>query len=212
MKYTNLIDISWPISPTMTAYKDKKVVSFTATKQFETDQVRETHVLIGTHTGTHIDAPAHFLATGETIDKQSLSRLIGACRVIDLTHCVEKITASDLALHNLKPGERILCKTRNSLRSSEDLFNPLFIFIDHSASIFCVEQKISAIGVDYLGIERSQPGHETHTTLLGAGIALIEGLRLAHVQPGVYGLICLPLLLDGLDGSPARAILLEHSS
>ncbi len=212
MQYTNIIDISWPISPTMTAYKDKKMVSFTGTKQFETDHVREAHVLISTHTGTHIDAPAHFLATGATIDKQSLSPLIGACRVIDLTHCVEKITASDLALHDLKPGERILCKTRNSLCSSEDVFNPLFVFIDYSASMFCVEQKISTIGIDYLGVERSQPGHETHTTLLGAGIALIEGLRLAHVQSGVYDLICLPLFLNGLDGSPARAILLEHGS
>lgn len=210
MKYTNIIDISWPISPAMTAYKDKKVVAFTTTKQFETDHVREALITLGTHSGTHIDAPAHFLGTGKTIDQQTLAMLVGACRVLDLTHCVEKITAQDLAAYDIKPGERILCKTRNSERGPEDLFDPHFIFIDQSASAFCVERKISAIGIDYLGVERAQPGHETHTTLLAAGIAVIEGLRLANVQPGAYDLVCLPLLLKGLDGGPARAILLEY--
>ncbi len=210
MNYTKIIDISWPISPEMTAYKDKNIVFFNRTKTFDHDHVREALVTIGTHSGTHIDAPAHFLATGATIDQQPLAPLVGLCRVLDLTHCIEKITTQDLVLHDIKPGERILCKTRNSDVEPTACFNPAFVFIDKTASEYLASCKILAVGIDYLGVERGQPNHETHIVLLGAGIAVIEGLRLAAVQPGAYDLICLPLLMNGLDGAPARAILLQR--
>ncbi len=210
MQYKAIIDISWPITADMTAYKDRKLVVVNKTKTFEKDQVREAVVTIGTHSGTHVDAPAHFVATGHTIDQLNLSLLVGRCRVLDLTHCVERITVDDLAVHGIQAGERILCKTCNSQEDPTAPFNPSFVFIDDAASAYLVTRKVAAVGIDYLGIERQQPEHQTHQQLLEAGIAIIEGLRLASVPPGLYDLICLPMLMNGLDAAPARAILLQY--
>src|SRR5688572_22168581 len=109
--YSKIIDISWPISPAMTAYKDRSIVTFTSTKTFEKDHAREATVLLGTHSGTHVDAPAHFLERGHMIDQTKLEALIGSCNVLDLTTVEEKITAQDLHPFAIKQHDRILLKT-----------------------------------------------------------------------------------------------------
>jgi arylformamidase len=201
------LDISWPITNDMTAYKDRHIVCITPTKEFAQDETRESLITLGSHTGTHIDAPAHFIDNGITIDQIAFTHLIGHCRVIDLSICHDKISAHDLEGHTIQANEIILLKTLNSMHAATAKFEPNFVYLATDAAEFLVHKKIRTVGIDYLGIERNQPKHETHRLLLSAGIAIIEGLRLGHVDAGSYKLICLPLLLSGLDAAPARALL-----
>lgn len=205
----NIIDISWPVSPRMTAYKNRHVVLVTPTKFFEIDQVRESLLTVGTHTGTHVDAPAHFMADGATVDQAPLNSLVGPCRVLDLGSVAEIITVANLEPFDVQPGERLLLKTKNSNRAIDQDFDQNFVYLGAEAATWLAEKQVLAVGIDYLGIERSQPGHETHLALLRHNIVIIEGLRLAQVAPGAYTLVCLPLLTIGLDGAPARAILMN---
>lgn len=206
--FMQIIDISWPISDQMTTYKNKQDVLISATRTWESHQSRESRLSCGVHTGTHVDAPAHFLEHGQTIDQINLNQLIGACRVFDLTHVSDYISASDLQLLDFTNCQRVLFKTKNSLELATALFNPNFVYLDQSAATYLASQKVRVVGVDGLGIERNQPGHETHKTLFEHDILIIEGLRLGQVVAGTYELVCLPLALVGTDGAPARAILI----
>ncbi len=206
-----LIDISWPIFLGMTEYKNRGSLELKKIKTIERDRTRETIICMNVHTGTHVDSPSHFIADGKTIDNVEPGSFMGPCRVLDFMQVSEKITRADLEQHELKEGEIILCKTQNSNLSEVQQFNPSFIYLDASAACYCVEQKIRTIGIDYLGIERNQPDHETHYELLSHDIPIIEGLRLSHVEPGSYFLICLPLSVIGLGAAPARAVLLIES-
>jgi arylformamidase len=210
MKYTKIIDISWPLSAQTTAYKDKKVIQFHATKTFAADKARETLLTLGSHSGTHVDAPSHFLEQGSTLDAYRLEQLVGPCLVVDVTHVQEKITKDYIQHIGIKAGYRVLFKTRNSLLDATAPFDPQFVYLDASAAEFLVTLGIVAVGIDYLGIERNQPERHTHLAFLRNNIPIIEGLRLAHVQTGEYFLSCLPLACVGLDGAPARAVLIEN--
>jgi len=207
--FSKIIDISWPISPAMTAYKDRSVVAFTPTKTFEKDHAREATVIIGTHSGTHVDAPAHFLEHGHTIDQMKLDALIGPCKVLDLSDISEKVTAHDLQRFDIKKHDRILLKTKNSSLDSQARFDASFIFLEKSGAEYLASLDIAAVGIDYLGIERGQADHATHEILMHKNIPIIEGLRLGHVEPGEYTLCCLPLALQGLEAAPARAVLMR---
>lgn len=204
-----IIDISWPIDLNMTQYKNRQDVGMLATKTFKQHNVRDTLVTLGTHTGTHVDAPAHFLEDGITINEIPLNNLCGTAHVFDFTHVQDCITVEDLKAQNIEPDTIVLLKTRNSIAAWDALFNTEFVYVDAVAAKYLVDKKIKAVGIDYLGIESNQPGHPTHKVLLSNNIPIIEGLRLEHAQPGNYTLICLPLALKGLDAAPARAILLE---
>lgn len=204
-----IIDISWPISLDMTAYKDRKVVSFNYTKTFERDQVRESTITLGSHSGTHIDAPSHFLAEGISIHQMPLDATCGPCIVLDCTNVTEAITEADLQEHTIEQGARVLLKTRNSALDAAAPFAYDFIYLAASGAAYLASKKIKAVGIDYLGIERQQPDHATHETLMRAGITIIEGLRLANVNSGSYVLWCLPLAVQGLEAAPARAVLVK---
>jgi arylformamidase len=204
-----IIDISWPITPTMTAYKDTTSVTFTELHTFEKDGVRKTLMTLDSHTGTHVDAPSHFLAQGKTSEAVPLEQLIGNCVVIDMTFVEEAITADDLEEYDLEGCDIILFKTRNSAHAVTAPFNTSFVYLDASAATYLAELGVQAVGIDYLGIERNNPNHETHRILMDAGVAIIEGLRLADAQEDAYFFVCLPLAVVGLDGAPARAILVS---
>jgi arylformamidase len=210
MNYKKIIDISWPISQNMTAYKDRKVVAVTHTKTWEADKAREALITLGTHTGTHVDAPPHFMQNGPTIDQLDLAKLVGSCTVFDMTHVDDFIDAHDLKDLLILEDQIILFKTKNSALDHNTLFNPQFIYLNASGAQFLADKKVRAVGIDYLGIERGQPGHETHLRLLEKDIPIIEGLRLGHVQAGEYFFCCLPLTLAGLEAAPARAILMQE--
>lgn len=202
-----IIDISWPITHDTTTYKDRGGVAFEYTKTFEKDGARESAVRLGAHTGTHVDAPAHFLQDGKTIDKVRLEQLIGPCLVIDCTDARDAVTACDVIDVTIEPNTIVLFKTRNSLLQPTEPFVYDFIYVHQEAADFLVKRKVKAVGIDYLGIERNQPGHATHVTLFNAHIPIIEGLRLGHVEPGQYTLCCLPLAMQGVEAAPARAVL-----
>lgn len=155
-----------------------------------------------------MDAPLHFIRQGIGIDKMPLDTAIGRARVIEINDS-ESIKPEELVRNRIRRGERVLFKTRNSLRVWQtDTFIEDFVFISKEAARFLAEHKVRVIGVDYLsagGFKRD--GIETHRTLLEGGVWIIEGLDLSRVKPGKYNLICLPLRLDQGDGAPARAIL-----
>lgn len=201
------IDISWPLSSKVTTYKDKHDITITTSKNFESDGVRESCITIGAHIGTHIDAPAHFIKNGPTIDQLELEQSMGECKVLDFTDIDEKITDEDLALYDIDFEDIILLKTKNSFLKSDAPFNPNFVYLDESGARYLADIGIRAVGIDYLGIERNQPDHATHVTLMLADVLIIEGLRLAHVEQDLYSLVCLPLCILGTEAAPARAIL-----
>lgn len=205
-----IFDISWPVSKATTGYKDRYVVGIDEVRNFNQDGVRETTIHLNSHSGTHVDAPSHFLKEGKTIDEMSLDRLIGDCVVIDMTTCAERITRDCLLAHEseIVEGAIVLFRTTNSDLSPTDKFNPHFVYLEASGAVYLAEKKVKAVGIDYLGIEHSQPGHPTHETLLNADIVVVEGLRLRHVQPGNYFFVCLPLNMIGTEAAPARAVLM----
>jgi arylformamidase len=206
----NCIDISWPISNRMTRYKNKPEISLVATKTWENNQARELALCCSSHTGTHIDAPAHFIENGLSIDAFAPDYACGSCRVLDFSHVRDVITRDILqeVLAQEEIHEKILLfKTRNSLLDDIAPFDPYFVYVDASAAALLSTLSLKAVGIDYVGIERNQPEHETHVTLLHNNILIIEGLRLADVDPGSYALTCLPLFIPGADAAPARAIL-----
>ena len=204
-----IIDISWPITSDITTYKNKSDVQIIQTHSWETSVKRESQLICGMHTGTHIDAPAHFLKSGLTVDQLDLNSVIGPTQVLELSFVTNKITKQDLVNFNITAGAIILLKTSNSNLAANSLFEPNFVYLDSSGAEYLASKKIKAVGIDYLGIERNQPEHDTHKILFSAGIIIIEGLRLAHVTAGNYELICLPLNIIGQEASLARAILIK---
>ncbi len=205
-----IIDVSWPIAETMTGYKDRKSVTFEQLKTFEKDSVRSSRITIDSHTGTHIDAPAHFLADGKPLYEVDRGILIGQCTVLDLTDVTGGITKSDLEKKEIKEGDIVVLKTKNSDLGLTAPFDKDFVYLEKSGAHYLVEKKIKAVAIDYLGIERNQPDHETHKILMQNNIGIVEGLRLSHVEPAGYFFICLALPVVGLEAAPARAILVEQ--
>lgn len=163
---------------------------------------------LSVHTGTHMDAPLHFVPDSPTIDELPLDATVGAARVIGIRDR-SVITRNELMQHGIEVGERVLFKTANSDRLwSSDTFEEDFVYIDQDAAAYLVECGVRMVGIDYLSVGGfSKDGPETHRELLGAGVWVIEGLNLSGVDPGDYELICLPLRLMEAEGSPARAIL-----
>ena len=205
-----IIDISWPLSSATTGYKDREILKFEPRKDFEKDGVRETTITIDSHSGTHVDAPIHMLKDGKSIDQISMDSLIGGCIVLDLTDVQEKITREILAEHDheIVENDIVILKTINSATNATDKFTPHFVYLEASGAAYLAEKRIKAVGIDYLGIERNQPGHVTHKELFKHDVTIIEGLRLGHVPAGEYFFCCLPLSIPGLEAAPARAILI----
>jgi arylformamidase len=202
-----IIDISMTIQEGMQVYKnkDEKRPKIYNTVNHQTGKVHESRIDIDVHCGTHVDAPLHMLAGGETIETIGLERLVGPARVLDLTHVEDAITKDDLVPHGIQRGERILFKTKNSL-TDEFLWD--FVYLREDGAQYLIERGVTLAGTDGLGIERAQPEYTTHRPLLRNNIVIVEGLRLAHVEPGSYWLVIAPLKLTGIDAAPARAFLI----
>ncbi|HPQ46950.1 MAG TPA: cyclase family protein [Clostridia bacterium] len=205
MKYH---DISMEISEDMMVYKNRaeKKPKREIMARYDEQEINESRILMDLHTGTHIDAPFHMIDSGETIETMDMSKLIGKAIVLDLTDAFDGITKDDLAEKKIEAGSFVLLKTRNSF---SDEFNGDFIYLKEEGAKHLSEIGIRGVGIDALGIERSQPGHETHKILLGKGIIIIEGLRLSKIDEGEYMMYALPLKIKGGDGAPARVILAE---
>lgn len=165
-------------------------------------------IAIGSHTGTHVDAQHHFVDGGTKVDEMPLDVLIGPARLFAFPHDVMRITAAMLQAHDLRGVERALFHTRNSSFVNDPTFHSDFTFVAPDAAEYLVSLGVKLVGVDYYSIEQFRSGHhKTHRTLLTKGVVIVEGLDFSRVPPGDYNLYCLPLLLAGLDGAPARAVL-----
>jgi arylformamidase len=172
------------------------------------DECNLSQISSSAHIGTHMDAPRHFLKDGHGIETMPVDATIGPARVIAI-HDPDLIRIAELEPHQLKRGERVLFKTRNSShvwKTSE--FQKKFVHIPQDTARYLGKCGLQTVGVDYLSVGGFETDSaETHQALLEAGIWIIEGLNLEHVEPGNYELICLPLKLVGSDGAPARAVL-----
>jgi arylformamidase len=167
---------------------------------------------LSAHTGTHAAARRHFIPGSWTMESLKLSRCVGPCRVVDLTHVEGHVTRADLEAAEVAGAARLLLKTRNSQDGllERDGFVEDYVAIEREAAEYLVEIGVETVGVDYLSVEPFEDKEfNTHHTLLGADVIIIEGLVLAGVEPGEYFLACLPLKLEDSDGSPARAILVR---
>src|SRR5215471_9321951 len=198
------LDVSVPIYAGMVHFPDNPAIEIdTITHVERGDLCTLSRITMGSHTGTHIDAPIHFLPGGTGADEVPLERLMGPARVIEIKD-PHAVRAAELRLHDVDDGERLLFKTSNSERCwKTSQFVPDFVSIAEDAASYLANLNTLAVGIDYL----SAGSPETHRTLLSAGIVIVEGLNLTGVSQGRYELLCLPLKIPGGDGALARALL-----
>jgi arylformamidase len=166
-------------------------------------------ITFGSHTGTHVDAPRHFFDDGAPVDTLPLDVLMGPALLIAMEPDLMAVSTEQLKQHDLTHVTRVLIRTRNSGFIRETEFRKNFTYLAPDGAQYLVDNGVKLVGVDYLSVEQFHSGHHrTHRTLLEHGVVIIEGLDLSEPPPGVYELRCLPLRLTGLDGAPARAVLL----
>jgi arylformamidase len=205
-----VIDISVPNGPGQHVYPGDPVPQIEAVRRIaDGDPCNLSLLHMGSHTGTHVDAPYHFLKDGPRLGQVPLDRMVGACVVADLRG---RRAVDAAALRDMKTerGDILLCLTDNSAKWAAPEFQRDFTFVTKDAAEVLVERGVRALGMDYLSIEEfGSPDFPVHHRLLGAGVFVIEGLDLRAVTPGRYYLVCLPLRFPGLDGAPARAVLLD---
>jgi len=205
-----IYDITVPIRSGMPVYEGDpgiEIQPWSALAKGDSANVSFLH--FGAHTGTHVDAPAHFIEGTRKIDALSLEALIGPARVIRVPDEVSEIDPDFLAACDLNQVERVIFHTRNSSFWREG-FRKDFTHLLPEAAKVLVDREVKLVGIDYLSIEKFHSGHHrTHLTLLSKDVVIVEGLNLSDVAPGDYELICLPLkIADGAgDGAPARAVL-----
>jgi len=166
---------------------------------------------MGSHTGTHVDAPSHFIDGATSVEQMPLAALIGPAQVIE-HNTASHITAADLESAGLAPDTlRLLIKTPNGRFWDDDSFHSDFIGLAPDAGRLLADRRIQLVGIDYLSIEQfHSPTHEVHLALLQAGVVILEGLDLRAISPGRYQLVCAPLKLVGAEGAPARVFLLDE--
>jgi arylformamidase len=214
---SDYIDISMPIRDGMLSWPSDPDVSLKPFKTLEEKGSNVTELRTGTHFGTHVDAPKHNLADGGGIDSYDPAQFIGRAFVLDLTEA-GGVGDSEDAANEISPAqlaalpegtERLLLKTRNSTqRLLEKPFTEDYVGLSaDAAESLAARGVLKLVGIDYLSIQRRGPDSTPHTALLGAGIAIVEGLVLTDVPAGEYDLTCLPLRIADGDGAPVRALL-----
>lgn len=204
-----IIDISVPNGPTQHVYPgDPPPRIEPAASIAAGDPANVSRITLGSHTGTHVDAPYHFLEDGPKLGAVPLDRMVGECVVLDLRGR-QAVDADALRPAPIRPGDLVLCRTDNSWRWEQCEFQRDFTYLTLDGAEVLLDRGARAIGMDYLSIERfGSTGFPVHRRVLGAGLFVIEGLDLRAVEPGRYTLVCLPLKFPDLDGAPARAVLL----
>lgn len=206
-----IIDISVPLQSHMPVWPGSVGFNLLPTMRLDNgDEANVSQLNTDLHVGTHVDAPWHFLAEGNTVEQLALDDLIGEAIVVDLPD-VSSVSANHLAALDLPVNiKRLLLHTRNSKlwANSVSEFQKDFVALTADAAQWLVDRGIRLIGVDYLSVQRYDDSPLTHQILLQAGVVILEGLNLINVEPGIYQLICLPLKLVGADGAPARAVLI----
>ena len=204
-------DITLTISPDLPSWPgDPRIELERVRKIEEGSNANVSRVDMGVHTGTHVDAPFHFLQDGITVDQIDLSLLTGRAYVLHLPD-VDVITAPVLENAQIPPRtRRVLFKTRNSesWAKGDQEFNTDFEGLSEDGAEYLVKRGVKLVGMDYLSVAPYKKSRPTHESLLKAGVVIVEGLDLSEVSQGRYTLYCLPLKIANSDGAPARAILI----
>jgi arylformamidase len=206
-------DVSVPVSaetPTYAGDPGVELEQWAALARGDAANVTLLH--FGAHTGTHVDAPSHFIEGAAKVDAVPLDVLIGPARVVEIPQDVRAVSADHLSALDLEGVTRLLLRTRNSNFWADTAagFRRDYTYLEPDAAGALVERGVRLVGIDYLSIEKFNPDrHDTHLILLSRGVVILEGLDLREVAPGDYELICLPLKIAGGtgDGAPARAVL-----
>jgi arylformamidase len=205
-----LIDVTVPIDDAMTVYRGNPPVRIRPAMTLARDGVNVSAVCLGSHTGTHVDAPSHFIKGGKGIDRVDLSRFVGPTWVADLRRVKGGISAIDLAKARIPRGSRrVLLRTSNSvLWHPARAFRTDFVYLAPDGADWLVERGVQLVGIDYLSIEgygvRRAP---THKRLLGAGVPILEGLDLFKIRPGRWQMAAFPLRIENGDAGLTRAVL-----
>lgn len=166
--------------------------------------------LIGAHTGTHVDAPSHFVDGGASVDQLSLESTVGLTRVLDLTSVEEEVTAEDLIAAGIGDATRILMKTRNSTDAlTRNVKSPTWVGLGPTGSQYLVDHGVLFAGTDYMTIEAPKNTEKwpTHVILCNAGVVILENANLADVEAGDYHMVCLPVPFEGREAAPAPTVL-----
>ena len=202
------LDVTVPIRDGMVHWPGDPAVRVTRVQALEHGHpATVTQLDLGVHTGTHVDAPVHFIIGAPGIHELPLGRLLGPARVVALPDA-RTITAE--AIEDVAPvaGERLLFRTDNSTRCwRDDRFVPDYTYLSLAGARALSAHQVATVGVDYLSIGGGDDGPAIHRALLEADICVIEGLNLSKIAPGLYDLICLPLRIQDADGAPARVLL-----
>jgi len=207
-----IIDLSPTISPELPVWPGDPSVRFTRLASLEDgDAFTLTDLAMSAHTGTHVDAPAHYLRGGAGVDAMSLHALVGPALVVDVG-AAGMITAEALEGLNIPSGtERLLFRTQNSARAlmASRKFHTDFVALSACGARWLVQRRVRLVGMDYYSVAPYDDLAPTHRILLRAGVVIVEGLNMMTVEPGAYQFVCLPLKLADADGAPARAILIQ---
>jgi arylformamidase len=198
-------DISVPIRPEMPIYDGNPGVRLERESSIAAGaHANVSRLDLGVHTGTHVDAPLHFIDDAPGAETLELEPMLGPATVVDATSVEGDLDEAALERLELPAATRILFKTSNSQLWERDTFSHEFVRLTGTGARYLIERGVELVGIDYLSIGDV----EAHRELLGAGVTALEGLDLRAIEPGEYDLVCLPLRLEGSDGAPARAILL----
>ncbi|MDH4112687.1 MAG: cyclase family protein [Actinomycetota bacterium] len=206
---TGWVDVSLPISEALLTYPGNPPVELLAIQRIAGgDSANVSELRLGTHSGTHVDPPVHFVHRGAGIDRTPLDVLIGPCWVADATGRDGALGAGDLESLGVPTGaDRLLLRTDNSKLwgASSAVFPDSYVSVGADGARWIVDRGLKLVGIDFLGIEaRGTRGHPTHVTLLSNDVVIVEGLNLAQVDQGAYDLVVMPLRIVDGDGGPAR--------
>ncbi len=209
---SELFDISVPLKTSMPVYPGDTPFSVDRTLSISRgDDYNLSRLQLSAHAGTHVDAPLHFIDDGADVTRLPLTALIGPAHVVDATGISTDIDAATLARLDIPPdAHRLLFKTPNSGLWDRDEFSDHFRGITADAAEILVSRGVQLVGIDYLSLAPASDPSPAHITLLKAGVVILEGADLRNIEPGPYRLICLPLLVEGCEGAPARAVLLRY--
>lgn len=206
-----IYDITLPISPDLVVWPGDPPIEVNQVMHMARGDIcTVTRMAMGAHTGTHLDAPAHFILGGGTVESLDLRVLMGPTLVVDVGEA-DGVTADVLASLSIPPGTgRLLLKSKNSARwaAGETSFYKPYVAIEADGAQWLVDHGVKLVGVDYLSVAPFHDVEPTHKILLGAEVIAVEGLNLQGISPGLYQLICLPMKIAGSDGAPVRAVLI----
>ncbi|MHA2296818.1 MAG: cyclase family protein [Candidatus Hodarchaeales archaeon] len=206
-----IIDISMEIKENMVFFPNDPEFKLKRVLKLPIDKVNLSKVVMGVHTGTHIDAPLHFIDNAPDVTSIPLTKFYGPCSVLDLTkiNFGDGITDKHLSQFAINTDDIILFKTKNSKKDYRE-FRTNFVYLTMKGANYLIKRKVKAVGIDYLSISKYDDESQVHQVLLDNEIVIVEGLNLLDVEPGPYIFSGFPLKIADCEGAPTRAVLIRR--